>query len=100
MLLGAGLVVTGAEAQLTKGSRFESTSGCVRCHAEVGQNIAVPHAPLAEGDCSSCHKPHGLIGALRLQKDEPDLCLDCHDTAVALDAEHRAWCHAVAEESA
>ena len=65
-------------AQLKKGSRFEKSDECRECHDEIATGVEVSHAPLAEGDCSACHKPHGLIGALRLQKDEPELCLDCH----------------------
>ncbi len=70
-----------AGAQLRRGGRFDKGGGCLECHEDVGQGLRVAHSPLKEGECTACHKPHGLVGALRLQKDEPDLCLDCHDEA-------------------
>ncbi len=88
--LGSLLVAAPAAAQLKKGSRFDKGTRCLQCHEGVGQNVSVPHAPLASGDCASCHKPHGLVGALRLVKKEPELCLDCHDRGqLGLDASHR-----------
>ncbi len=48
------------------------------------------HQPMAADDgCAACHKPHGLIGALRLQSPEPELCYDCHDPrTLGLQAAH------------
>lgn len=90
VLLGTVLFSSAAEAQLTQGRRFEKGATCDRCHEDVLQGLANIHAPLAEGDCESCHKPHGLVGALRLTQDEPALCLECHERdALRLDEGHR-----------
>jgi len=89
-LLAGGIATAPAEAQLKKGGRFEQGSSCVSCHADVGQGVAVKHAPLVEDGCTACHKPHGLVGALRLTAAEPALCLSCHDgAALGTDAAHR-----------
>jgi len=87
--LGLVLSSGAAHAQLRKGARFQKGSSCTDCHEEVGKGRRVAHAPLAEGDCTSCHRPHGLVGALRLQAEEPELCLGCHDSkGIGLEAEH------------
>lgn len=84
--LGAGV----AHGQLKRGARFEKGGSCVECHADVGKARKVEHAPMAQGDCTACHKPHGLVGALRLTADEPKLCLGCHQAAtLGLEAAHR-----------
>jgi predicted CXXCH cytochrome family protein len=75
------LVALPVRSQLKKGSRFDKATNCLDCHEELQQEFRVPHKPMADGDCVSCHKAHGLRGALRLQKEEPDLCLQCHELA-------------------
>ena len=85
-LLMAVLFALPSSAQLKKGSRFQKGGRCVECHQQVSASVAVGHAPLVEGDCATCHKPHGLVGALRLQSDEPDLCYQCHE-AIGLGVE-------------
>ncbi|MGB6640188.1 MAG: cytochrome c3 family protein, partial [Thermoanaerobaculia bacterium] len=90
VLLIATLAASSAEAQIKRGSRFEQGTTCTGCHAEVGKNLAAPHAPLAQGECTACHRPHGLVGALRLQVEEPELCLGCHEAqALGLEAAHQ-----------
>ncbi len=88
-LLAAVALLEPASAQLQRGSRFEKRGTCVKCHETVGRGVAVTHQPLAAGSCDTCHKPHGLIGTLRLRKPEPELCYDCHDPGpLGLVAEH------------
>jgi len=70
------LAFSPAEAQLKKGSRFDKAANCLDCHEEVQQNYRVQHKPVADGDCVSCHKAHGLRGALRLQME-----VECHEMA-------------------
>ncbi len=94
LLLACGIIAAltaalPAAAQLKKGKRFDKGSSCLECHEEVGKRFRVTHDPLKKAECGSCHKPHGLVGALRLQKEEPDLCLDCHDAgSMNLNAQH------------
>ena len=65
---------------------FETTASgealCSQCHDPKGKQKVV-HPPVKEGDCLSCHKPHG--GSSRFLLDagdnQTDLCLGCHDAA-------------------
>ena len=89
-LAGIGLGADRADAQLKKGGRFERQTDCLDCHEEMASAARFKHAPLAGGDCTSCHKPHGLVGALRLTQEVPGLCLDCHPSdGLQLEAAHR-----------
>ena len=67
-----------ASSQLSRGKRFDKGESCVGCHEGVAEDVKYRHEPLRKRECAACHKPHGLVGVLRLQKPEPDLCLDCH----------------------
>jgi len=54
---------------------------CETCHEDVKQQAARkhPHPPAAEGECLTCHDPHGsdIKGSLKVAA--PELCLTCHD---------------------
>jgi len=39
--------------------------------------------PIAEENCESCHKRHGFTQQLILQRELPELCLECHEGHVA-----------------
>jgi len=64
----------------TKG-RF-APRGCLDsgCHAGKRDEYkkAVVHAPVREEKCETCHKRHGLVGAVLLTKDGSELCYGCH----------------------
>src|SRR5512143_224504 len=54
---------------------------CVDCHAPVAKQAAKKfvHAPFKDAKgCESCHKRHGVVGALVLKEEEPGLCFTCH----------------------
>lgn len=55
---------------------------CSQCHEAKGEQKVV-HSPVKEGDCISCHKPHGGSGPFLLDEgdDQSELCLGCHDSA-------------------
>ena len=55
---------------------------CKTCHDGMGKKKFV-HAPVKEGDCLSCHKPHGAGGRFLLEAgdDQSALCQGCHDSA-------------------
>lgn len=55
---------------------------CSQCHEGKGTQKVV-HAPVQEGDCASCHKPHGASGRFLLADDQnlSGLCLGCHDNS-------------------
>lgn len=56
----------------------EGADLCLECHDEYeGQ---VKHAPVAGGQCDSCHDPHGSKAKGLLTVDFlNELCLECHD---------------------
>jgi len=68
-----------------KGNGFELAAKggalCKTCHADLADKRFV-HAPVKDGDCFACHKPHGADGRFLLESDEDlsPLCLGCHDS--------------------
>lgn len=61
---------------------------CDFCHIDkVGTEGPVVHQPVAEGDCLSCHDPHGGTTRKLIRFDSTGaLCADCH--AQTTDAAH------------
>ncbi len=53
---------------------------CYQCHETFGAKPTV-HDPVADGDCTACHNPHGSMAAKLLpdKDDQKKLCLSCHD---------------------
>jgi len=82
---GVGLVLLlsamplDCHAQIKRGSRFSSKGGCLDCHDWKTLDDSVRHEPFAKKECRSCHKPHGLVGMLRLKDTGAALCMICHD---------------------
>ena len=78
-LLGA-LAPDPASAQIERGRRFSASGDCVKCHEMTDQFARrVRHEPFDDKDCGGCHKPHGMVGALRLKETGRALCYLCHD---------------------
>jgi predicted CXXCH cytochrome family protein len=55
---------------------------CSTCHDAMGKK-KYQHQPVKEGDCTSCHKPHGANNRFLLEAgdDRTPLCISCHDAA-------------------
>lgn len=51
---------------------------CLTCHASKQGPFIFEHAPVVE-DCSICHAPHGTIANNLLKRNEPFICLQCHE---------------------
>lgn len=74
------------EHPIKGGKSFELTAKgadlCTQCHEAMGKRKVV-HAPVQEGDCLACHKPHGAANRFLLDvgEDQTELCLGCHDGA-------------------
>ncbi|MBN2332496.1 MAG: cytochrome C [Deltaproteobacteria bacterium] len=56
---------------------------CFSCHERFPAGTTA-HAPVAEGNCLSCHNPHGDLGEARLvvKDGQQALCFQCHDAAM------------------
>jgi predicted CXXCH cytochrome family protein len=54
---------------------------CYQCHDAKGKKKVV-HPPVKDGDCISCHNPHGASGKflLNVGTDQTGLCYGCHDS--------------------
>lgn len=50
---------------------------CLKCHPQYRGPFVFEHAPVAE-NCTICHNPHGAVANNLLKKNEPFLCLQCH----------------------
>lgn len=66
-------------------NQFESPVGedenlCLMCH-ESFEGKEVVHQPVADGDCTVCHSPHGGEADYFLAEgaEETDTCFMCHD---------------------
>ncbi|HEX8961338.1 MAG TPA: cytochrome c3 family protein [Geobacteraceae bacterium] len=74
------------EHPIKGGKSFTLTSKvpelCSQCHDAMGKKNVV-HAPVKDGDCLACHKPHGAANRYLLDvgEDQTELCLGCHDGA-------------------
>jgi len=70
-----------------KGGGFELVAKgaalCNECHDPKGTKKKVVHSPVKEGECTSCHRPHGGAARLLLAVSEAqsELCFGCHDSA-------------------
>lgn len=55
---------------------------CNRCHS-LPTGMKKVHLPVAEGECLSCHRPHGSAGRFLLDDSDDlgPLCFSCHDRA-------------------
>ncbi|TPW20311.1 MAG: two component, sigma54 specific, Fis family transcriptional regulator [Elusimicrobia bacterium] len=53
---------------------------CLSCHPAREASLKKPflHQPFADGDCSTCHDPHGSKEGRLLNQPAKDLCAGCH----------------------
>ncbi len=56
----------------------EVGKNCYSCHKKYETKQFI-HYPVTEGECTSCHSPHGSEYKYILLKEGGDLCFDCHD---------------------
>ena len=52
---------------------------CFQCHDKDLFTKTNVHAPVAAGDCTSCHNPHASDNSALLIQPLPYLCQTCHD---------------------
>lgn len=58
---------------------------CLVCHRKLHPEVAkqiesssVPHSPVAEGKCTTCHTPHSTNFKKQLNTSMQDACFKCH----------------------
>jgi predicted CXXCH cytochrome family protein len=63
----------------------KETELCLTCHEKLHPDVAemirtaeVPHPPVAEGKCVSCHTPHSTNFDKQLKAPLKAICYDCH----------------------
>jgi predicted CXXCH cytochrome family protein len=58
----------------------EAAKKCLECHPEFLERFSkgVVHAPVKDGDCYGCHRPHGIYGKVIFRAEQPELCYACH----------------------
>lgn len=58
----------------------EGAALCYQCHDNLSRGRGV-HMPVREGECLSCHRPHGSSFPFLLEvgENQRDLCFECHD---------------------
>ncbi len=55
---------------------------CYSCHEKFPQR-KFTHTPVDNGECTSCHNPHGSANKFQLTEQGGKLCFLCHDEALA-----------------
>jgi DmsE family decaheme c-type cytochrome len=50
---------------------------CLKCHAAKQGPFTFEHGPVVD-NCLNCHSPHGTVANNLLERNEPYLCLQCH----------------------
>lgn len=63
---------------------------CSFCHIDkTGQEGPVVHAPVAKGECTGCHDPHGSTTPLMLKKGTiAEMCTSCHTKTISASHVH------------
>ena len=51
---------------------------CYTCHEQIPPRKMM-HQPVADGDCTACHNPHGSPNKYFLRAKGGKLCFSCHD---------------------
>jgi predicted CXXCH cytochrome family protein len=54
---------------------------CYSCHGQFKPKKLI-HNPVAEGECTACHNPHGSPYKFQLLEQGSALCFNCHDEAL------------------
>lgn len=72
-------------SQHTFGLKRQGAALCSFCHLDkTGKEGPVVHDPVAKGECTKCHSPHGSNTRKQLKAaSSRALCVSCHDKVVA-----------------
>ncbi len=56
----------------------DAAGTCYKCH-EKFKPKKFTHTPVADGECTACHSPHGSPNKFQLRGKGGALCFECHD---------------------
>ncbi len=61
--------------------RAEGVDGCVSCHDDITSRLGERHvhAPVAAGECTTCHDPHSAPYPYQLKAQGNAACVLCHE---------------------
>jgi predicted CXXCH cytochrome family protein len=75
--------VSGRRRVVLKGgaSSRDTAALCFTCHEDIANRLKQPHrhAPVAAGNCTACHDPHGSPYRFQLPADGNRACTTCHE---------------------
>ncbi len=60
---------------------FNEKAICLKCHNQIDEKKNT-HKPSLDGQCIKCHNPHFSSLEKLIKKEQPALCLDCHDKPI------------------
>lgn len=64
-------------------------NGCGECHEDVMTAVPpVPHEPVADNECLTCHVFHQAEQFALLAQPQPALCRDCHEPGEPVEQTH------------
>lgn len=64
-----------------RASSRDTAALCITCHEDIGERLKQPyrHAPVAAGNCTACHDPHGSPFRFQLPAESTRACTICHE---------------------
>jgi len=68
------------ESRFSVKMKGPQTKVCFECHEDFLSKLKVKHQPAENGECSSCHDPHGNSNPKMLLQMGQNLCAQCHDS--------------------
>lgn len=74
-------VVAKGQGVVSVALKAEGTDGCVSCHDDIKArlNDKHVHAPVAAGECTTCHDPHSAPFRYQLKAEGNAACVLCHE---------------------
>lgn len=74
-------IVAKEQAPVTVTLRAEGIEGCVTCHDDIKSRLDEKHvhAPVAAGECTTCHDPHSAPYRYQLKAEGNAACVLCHE---------------------
>ncbi len=59
----------------------DTSKACYSCHDKFKTKKFI-HSPVEEGECTSCHNPHGSDYKFQMVSKGGEVCFECHDDEI------------------